>query len=312
MPVCEICEGAEFSVIATEIREGEGRIVRCDTCGLVMQDLDWDEKRLRDYYERDYQVTNSLVTGGTQTAEEHFRDRLDTIGNLVRQVEPLVTPKSRVIDIGCGAGELLFRLKPMVSRCVGVELNSRFVDFMRGTLGIEAYAGDVNRLEFSEKFDLVLCIATLDHLPNPLKTLKTMKGLLAPGGRIYLEVPNIDEALNLFLPETSRERYNRFFWHRAHLFYFSRETIEALFKKAGLQVDVSCRHEYTLKNFLQWYYLGEPQRAFLAGVTETGFFPGPDEFEKRMNAMFDGMDREFKAIMAGTFRGDNLCILGRA
>jgi SAM-dependent methyltransferase len=310
MPICEICGHKKFSLITTRIREGEGRIVKCDNCNLVAQDLGWDEKKLRDYYEKDYQSTNSLVTGESQSPEEHFTDRMKTIDSVFAKIKPLLKPDSRILEVGCGAGELLSLIKPIVKHCVGVELNTPFVGFIKSELGIDAYAEDVNKLKLDEKFDLIISISTLDHMPNPLAALVSMKKMLAPGGKVYVEVPNIDEALNHLLPQATRAKYNEFFWHRAHLFYFSKDTISALFKKAGLKSEVSCRHEYTLKNFLNWYFLGKPQSDFVTGLTDTGLFQGKSDFEKEMNDMFFRIEKEFKDSMSRTFSGDNLCCLG--
>ena len=312
MPICELCSNRRFELVSTRIREGKGRIVRCRKCGLVIQDLGWDASRLRAYYEKEYQQTNSLVTGRSQSAREHFADRSGTIASVFDEVRPLLRRGMSVLEVGCGAGELLAKIKPYARRCVGVELNSAFVDFMRKDLGLEAYAEDVNRLDIEGGFDLVISISTLDHLPNPLETLRSMRRLLAPKGRIYVELPNVDEALNCCLPDRTRAMYNEFFWHRAHLFYFSRATVTRLFRKAGLDVRVASRHEYTLKNFLNWYFLGHPQRDFTTGLTDSRFFREGGEFERRMNRMLMRNEREFKDIMRRTFRGDNLCCIGRA
>ena len=311
MSVCEICGKTDFSLITTRIREGEGRIVKCDNCGLVIQDLAWDENQLKEYYEKEYQSTNSLVTGVAQSPREHYEDRMKTIQSVYKQIQPLLSPKMKVLEVGCGAGELLSLIKPNVARCLGVELNTPFVEFIKNDLGIEAYAEDINKLKLNDRFDLIISISTLDHLPNPYHTLLSMKKMLSPGGKIYLEIPNIDEALNRFLPEANRKRYNDFFWHRAHLFYFSKETISSLFRKAGMKVKVTSRHEYTLKNFLNWFFLGRPQSDFVTGLTNYSLFGGDNAFEIRMNKLFKNVEPEFKRIMAETFSGDNLCCTGR-
>ena len=310
MPVCEICESDNFDLVATQTREGEGRIMQCCKCGLLIQDLEWDKGRLREYYESEYQQTNSLVTGQEQSPREHFKDRLKTIDPIFETIKPLLSSGARVLEIGCGVGALLFRIKPHTDRCVGVELHTPFVDFMKSELGIEAYAQDVNTLGFEGKFDLVISIDTLDHLPNPLETITTMRKLLKEDGKLYVEVPNQQDALNLYLPKVSREAYNRFFWHRAHLFYFTKNTISALFNKAGLNISVFCRHNYTLKNYLNWYFTGKPHRSFVLGTMDTKLFSGDSIFEIQMNEMFRGMDKEFRSVMAKTFHGDTLCCTG--
>lgn len=310
MPVCEICNNKDFTLIATQIREGDGKIIQCDKCKLVMQNLDWDKEQIKGYYENEYQRSNSLVSGNVQTPEEHFNDRLKTIGPVFEMIRPLLNPDAKVLEVGCGAGALLSLVKPHVSKCVGVELYTPFVDFMKEHLSIEAYAEDINKLKLQDTFDLVICIAALDHVPNPFETLITMKNLLSPSGKIYLEVPNRDDALNHFIPPANRKKYNKFFWHRAHFFYFTKDTISALFKKAGLKIQITCRHDYSLKNFLNWYFLGNPQPGFVIGVQDTDFFEGKSGFEVRMNQSFAAMEKEFKTIISETFRGESLCCTG--
>jgi len=305
--VCEICEGREFTLIATRIREGEGRIVKCDDCGLVLQDLDWDENKIKEYYDDEYQQTNSLLAGTKQTAKDHFEDRLRTIQPIFEQIKPLLKPESRVLEVGCGAGSLLSLINPHVRQCVGIELNSDFVGFINESLKMEAHSTDLNKIEFNQQFDLIISIATLDHTPNPLETLTTMKSLLAPEGKIYLEVPNLHEALNSFLPEDSQEKFREFFWHRAHFFYFSEESITSLFRKIGLNISIDCRHDYTIKNFLNWYFRGLPQPSYTEGTLKTEFFTGNDLFETKMNVLLKVLDQDFRKVMRESKRGESLC-----
>jgi len=307
---CEICGKKDFTLIATKIREGAGRILKCSGCGLIIQDLGWGGGKLKDYYEREYQKTNSLVAGRIQTPAEHFKDRLSTIGPIFEKIRPLLRPESKVLEVGCGAGSLLSLIKPHVSKCVGIEAYTPFVDFINEELGIKAHAKDLSELNLKDSFDLVISIATLDHLPDPYKTLLAMKKKLSKSGKIYIEVPSCEQALNLYLPQGSKDKFNKFFWHRAHLFYFDRRTIRALFNKCSLTMSMTCRHDYTLKNFLNWYFTGKPQSSLVSGMSETDLFAGTSDFESRMNKVFGRMEKEFKNIMSDTCRGESLCCTG--
>lgn len=274
MLICQLCSGQDLTLLATHIREGEGRIVQCAGCGLIMQDLDWDSERLKLYYEEEYQGTNSLVTGQLQTPLKHFADRLLTLDPILENLSPLLRPGQDILELGCGCGALLHRLGGKAGRLVGLEMHSPFVDFMRQDLGIEAYTEGLDALGFHEAFDLAICIASLDHTPDPLAQLRSLWAALRPGGVLYLEVPNEEDALGQHLPPATREAYKTFFWHRAHLFYFSRKTITAMLAAAGFSSEVTCRHDYTLKNHLNWYFLGRPQASFLSGTVEIGLYPG--------------------------------------
>jgi SAM-dependent methyltransferase len=312
MKGCELCGGDRFRVMATEIREGPGLILQCETCGLVLQDISQTGSELKRYYNEDYQRTNSLREGETQSPREHFNDTIGAIRPVFERIRPFLKKDMRVLEIGCGAGELLSLVKPLVAEAVGIELNEDFVRFIRSELGITAYAADVNRMDLPVgSFDLVLCIMTLDHLPNPVETLMTMRRLLRKGGILYLEVPNWEEALNTSLPEPSRTRYNTFFWHRAHYFYFTKETLMSMLRKAGFTPEISCRHQYTLVNFLNWYFLGTPQKTFIEATSRSHLFPGSSPFEERMNDLFNGAERQFQEILADTCTGDTLCCIAR-
>ena len=312
MPCCEICKKDKFKLITTELREGPGKISQCDSCGLVIQDATWTNDEIERYYNEEYQKTHSLDASKEQSPKEHFDSRLKTIKPLVERINKVLKPDMSVLEIGCGTGELLHAIKPHVKEVVGVELSKDFVDFMNKDLGIEAHAEDINKIDFKvRKFDFIISIATLDHLPNPLETLMTMKRLLSKRGVMYIELPNLEEALNVYLPEKSRRAFNRFFWNKGHFFYFDRESLSKLMDKAGFDCDISCRHEYTLRNYLNWYFTGSPQATFVDATTGVGLFSGNSEFEKGMNEIFFEAEGRFHKLMSQTFRGDALCCLAK-
>jgi 2-polyprenyl-3-methyl-5-hydroxy-6-metoxy-1,4-benzoquinol methylase len=309
---CEICNSSESKIIATKIREGPGIIRQCSSCGLIFQDINQTLEQLKEYYNAEYQKTNSLDLSREQTPREHFNDSILSKQPILDAITPYLRPDMSVLDIGCGAGELLYNVKPHVREVVGVELNTAFVDFINRDLGIEAHAEDLNRIDFAgRQFDLILCINALDHMPNPHETLATIQKILKPDGILYLEVPNKDEALNDYLPEPNKSEYNTFFWHKAHFFYFTRNTLQKILEKYGFESRITSCHKYTLKNFLQWYYLGKPQKSFREATTSNYFFPGDSQFETKMNALFEQMDKQFRQILADTVTGDTLCCLAR-
>lgn len=310
MPRCEICERDDFTVIATEIREGRGRISQCKSCGLIIQDARRTAKEIDRYYNEEYQTTNSLDSGKEQSPREHFDARLKTIQSIVGRLNKFLRPDMRVLEIGCGAGELLYSIRPYVGDVIGVELSKGFVDFMNKELSIEAYAEDVNNIDFrTKKFDLIISIATLDHLPDPLRTLEAIKRLLSGRGKVYIELPNLNEALNFYLPEQNRKAFNKFFWHKAHFFYFTPDTLSRIMEKAGFSCEISCRHEYTFRNYLNWYFRGSPEATFIDAATGVNLFSGDSEFERGINEIFYDAEDRFHKLMSRTFRGDTLCCL---
>jgi 2-polyprenyl-3-methyl-5-hydroxy-6-metoxy-1,4-benzoquinol methylase len=271
-----------------------------------MQDLDWTPDRIKQYYNDEYQQTNSLVAGFVQTAREHFNERMQTIQPVFQQLSTLLNAGMNVLEVGCGAGELLSLIKPLVASCVGVEINRDFTEFIQSELGIEAHAGEIIQLDLGRKFDLIICVDSLDHMPDPLEVLLHMRGLLTENGSLWLSVPNLNEALNFFLPEPNLSRYREFFWHRAHYFYFNTETITAMLNAAAMDVTISFYHQYTFKNYLNWYFTGKPQRSYVEGARDSSLLPGTDPFAEDLNSLLAEIEPRFHDILRRHGRGDTL------
>ena len=83
-----------------------------------------------------------------------------------------------MLEVGCGSGEVLAKIKPYVANCVGIELNKGFCKFVNEKSNIKCYSKYLLEIDFKEKFDLIICITTLDHMQNPLEELIEMKNLL--------------------------------------------------------------------------------------------------------------------------------------
>jgi ubiquinone/menaquinone biosynthesis C-methylase UbiE len=93
----------------------------------------------------------------------------------------------RVLDLACGTGEILQRLRAEFAPCVAVGL-----DLFRGHLALAAppvVQGDGFRAPFpAATFDLVLVRHLLQALPDPPVLLREARRILKPGGRIHLLV----------------------------------------------------------------------------------------------------------------------------
>lgn len=117
-------------------------------------------------------------------------------GRLPPWLEPLLPGcDARILDIGCGFGEVLATLgKRGFTQATGVDIDGPAVAHCleRGL--------DVRRIEgiseFSrtrrESHDLVLMLHVLEHLPKEriIEDLTAVRSMLAPGGRLVLSVPN--------------------------------------------------------------------------------------------------------------------------
>ena len=99
-----------------------------------------------------------------------------------------------VLDVGCGTGDFLRLLAPLVSpgKAVGLDLSETMIAeaVQRSTENagnLSFRVGSALELPFqAETFDRVLATQVLLHLPDPWKALAEMKRVLAPSGLICI------------------------------------------------------------------------------------------------------------------------------
>jgi SAM-dependent methyltransferase len=100
------------------------------------------------------------------------------------------SPSSRVLEVGCGGGNVLERIP---GRRVGVDLSPFILAKARARLGGGARLAraDAMALPFADgAFDRVFCTEVLEHVLEPEAVVREMRRVLAPGGVAVVSVPN--------------------------------------------------------------------------------------------------------------------------
>ena len=95
-----------------------------------------------------------------------------------------VAPR-RVLEVGCGPGELAARIQDELGAdVVAVDISQRMVELERGR-GLDARVGDVQELPFAAgTFDCAVAAWMLYHVPDPERALGELARVLGPGGRL--------------------------------------------------------------------------------------------------------------------------------
>jgi SAM-dependent methyltransferase len=102
---------------------------------------------------------------------------------------------TRVLEVGCGEGELAERLlRELEAEVVAVEQSKRMVELTRAR-GVEARLGDVQELPFADgEFDCVIAAWMLYHVPDLDRALSEVERVLRSNGRL-VAVTNSPEHL---------------------------------------------------------------------------------------------------------------------
>lgn len=105
---------------------------------------------------------------------------------------------NRVLDIGCGNGAWLSIATTLGWTAMGVEPDRQARDQARAR-GFDVRESLSNWIDSKNRFDAITLNHVIEHVPDPLATLGQCFALLRPGGRLYIETPNIDAlSHNLF------------------------------------------------------------------------------------------------------------------
>jgi SAM-dependent methyltransferase len=91
----------------------------------------------------------------------------------------------RVLEVGCGPGELAARIQDELEcEVVAVDLSPRMAELAQRR-GVDARVGDVQRLPFADgEFDVALAAWMLYHVPDLERGLAELHRVLRPGGRL--------------------------------------------------------------------------------------------------------------------------------
>jgi 2-polyprenyl-3-methyl-5-hydroxy-6-metoxy-1,4-benzoquinol methylase len=153
-----------------------------------------------------------------------------------------VQPKGALLDIGCSYGFLLLKAKAEGYKAYGVELAQVPFEYCRDDLGLDVFHGTVEAAQYSENsFSVVTAANVLEHVPDPMATLKTIHRVLAPGGVVALVVPNLLTGMPLILFNRCVLRKSNISSTAAlfdvprHLSFFSPKTLRAFLNKAGFE-----------------------------------------------------------------------------
>ncbi len=222
---CFLTESHNSIVVSNRDRRGKPlRTVICHESGLVYTDPRPSSDEIIQFYERDYRQQYKRVSvprpkhvlrGGI-----YAKRRIDTLANLI-------PPKAKILDIGSGGGEFVFLAKQAGYQSQGIEPDPNFVQFSIDRYEIPVKCGFYQDADYGDSaFDLITLFHVLEHFEQPLDALKKMAGWLRVGGRLMVEVPDVE-----YCGIAPQHR-----WHWGHLYSFSVQTLAATGLKAGLDL----------------------------------------------------------------------------
>lgn len=137
----------------------------------------------------------------------------------------------RLLDVGCGSGKAVRRLRELGWDARGLELDPVAVEAARAA-GLPVEQGDLSTAGLPEAaFDVVTLSHVIEHVHDPQALLQECRRVLRPGGRIVVVTPNAESWLH--------RRYGRLWLGLdppRHLHVFTLASLARLAHAAELQI----------------------------------------------------------------------------
>lgn len=209
-----------------------GTVVRCGECSLVTMVEPGGGELVRCRYDEAYYRRGDDGNGvGYKDyfgAEAFVRRATATA---IASAARAMAPASRVtLDIGCGGGYLVDALSHQGMDAFGVDTSEYVVERARTLARGTFVLGTASEAIGAERFDLVTMIDVIEHLPNPVATLRDAVRLVRPGGIIMVLTPRYGGRL---LADQGDEYVH---FNSDHTLYLTEETLRAILARA-----VPCR-----------------------------------------------------------------------
>jgi GT2 family glycosyltransferase/tetratricopeptide (TPR) repeat protein/2-polyprenyl-3-methyl-5-hydroxy-6-metoxy-1,4-benzoquinol methylase len=146
----------------------------------------------------------------------------------------------RVLDVGCGAGNLGATLKArQPTEVVGIEVVPEIADIARSRLD-QVIVGDIESLDLrlqAGSFDCVIFADVLEHLRDPLSVLRRTRDCVN-GGKVIASIPNArHHSVVSSLLDGNWTYETAGLLDATHLRFFTRREIEKLFFRAGYRIE---------------------------------------------------------------------------
>ena len=235
-PICNASSIASFIKTTAQMHSSKElfNFDQCANCQLVFLNPRVNLDSLKNYYTSYYlPYRGSDAWGKYSKLVEGSQKKLDL--KRVKRVKELyaLTPKSLILDVGCGNPSFLKACQQELNcKTMGIDFSDEgWKDQSTQFKGLDLQVAEIKDLSVNLKPDVITMWHYLEHDYTPLENLTYLKSIAKPSTTLIIEIPNFDSI--------SRKKYNENWagWHTPrHTSLFSPDNIKLLLDKSGWKV----------------------------------------------------------------------------
>ena len=155
---------------------------------------------------------------------------------LTQSLEGVTKPINNLLEIGCGAGFSIDYLKGKFINYLGVDYSQNLINYAikhNSNNGVNFECVNIKEFSSKNKFDVILMIGVLHHIPEPEKVIISLQKYLTPRGIIITNEPQAGNPFIGFLRKIRKKIDDNYSSDQVE---FTNNEICSIFKKCGYEV----------------------------------------------------------------------------
>ncbi len=224
--ICPICG----SDVAEKLSNWDRRLkplpqVKCVECAVIRHEFMPTSTELDQYYKKHYRSDYQSARKGPSL--RHLEKRRSEAVRRLHRLQPHLSAGGQLIDFGCGSGEFVAESIAAGYLARGFEPGQNYAAYALNerSLPVEN-CGWRDYIVLGSGVAAVTSFHVFEHLADPLSAFQRAASWLAPGGVLYVEVPNMANSL--------KKGFGCL--HMAHVVGFGRFNLELMGALAGMSV----------------------------------------------------------------------------
>lgn len=208
------------------------RLYECDHCGLLFTEPRPSPDEIGKYYQSEEYYSHQQNKKGFIP---HIYETVKSV-NIRRKVKYAIggMESGNLLDIGCGVGDFLLRVKDSGWKITGIEPSADAKTIAQERLGILPLDPAESHKLPDNSFEVITLWHVLEHVDDLRFQTSEIKRLLKPGGRLVIALPNFQSF------DSQHYKENWAAWDAPrHLNHFSPSVIQSIITSIGMKfVDI--------------------------------------------------------------------------
>lgn len=155
---------------------------------------------------------------------------------LIRSLKGIKKPIKQILEVGCGAGFSVDYLKGKFINYKGVDYSKNLINYAlkhNSNKNVNFECSNISKFNTKLKFDVILMIGVLHHMPDPENIIKSLEKILSPQGIIVVNEPQAGNPLIGLLRKIRKKIDKNYSSDQVE---FSENEIRLIFEKCGHKV----------------------------------------------------------------------------